>query len=258
MPTVRERFGAWLDAVESRWSLWALIQASGLVVSFALPAWAVRAAQIFADYAPFSWVVAGFLGVFLAALIRLLWNLAYRVKVNAKYDALFIERGSDFNPLDLTFERKRIYLDNFALPSWTQIEGKTFIECDIIGPACMYFHSSNTASPVRPPKVDAIWLSPSARYSNGFTFKDCIFRNCSFQRITMFASIENYERWKDNPNFNWIGVTPSIADIEERKRVVIEELRLAGIEPPPELEMLGNTLQPAPKADGHDEATKVE
>jgi hypothetical protein len=54
-----ERIGGLLNAVESRWSLWALINASGLVAFISFPAWAVRAAGIFSQYAPFSWVVAG-------------------------------------------------------------------------------------------------------------------------------------------------------------------------------------------------------
>jgi hypothetical protein len=63
MAAATERLGRFLNTVESRWSLYALLQGSGLVASFGLPAWAVRSAQIFSDYAPLSWVVGGFVGV---------------------------------------------------------------------------------------------------------------------------------------------------------------------------------------------------
>jgi hypothetical protein len=142
-------------------------------------------------------VAAGFLGVFIATICRLIWHWASQMKVKAKYDALQLEKGSLINPLDLTFERKRILLNDFVLPSHPVIEGKTFIDCDLIGPACIYFASNNQAAPIRPPKFDAVWLSPEAKFNNRFIFNNCIFRNCSFQRITMFASIENFHAWKD-------------------------------------------------------------
>lgn len=211
-----ERVGIALNAVESRWSLWTLIQGSGLVASFSLPAWAVRTAEIFSQYAPFSWVVAGFSGVFIWAIIRLIWQAANRIRVTTKYDEKFAGDGSRLNPLDLTFERKRILLSNFVLPSFTLIDGKTFIDCDLVGPANIYFATGNQAAPIREPKIDAVWLAPHAVFTNGFIFNNCIFRNCSFQRITFFASIENYQSWKDNPSINWIGVAPDANDIAQR------------------------------------------
>jgi hypothetical protein len=93
-------------------------------------------------------------------------------------------------------------------------------DCDLIGPANIYFMSSNMANPIRPPKVDAVWLEPNAKFNNGFVFNNCIFRNCSFQRITMFASVENFQNWKDNPNINWISIPPSESQIAERLRIL--------------------------------------
>jgi hypothetical protein len=220
MPKLRERFGGFLNMLESRWSLWTLLQGSGLVASFALPAWAARSAQLFADYAPFSWVVAGFAGVTIWAVVRVLWQGANRLRVRAKYDGDLLERGSAINPLDMTFERKRIFVSDLVLPSHPYIDGKTFIDCDLIGPANIYFHSTNQANPIRLPKIDGVWLAPKAGFNNGFFFNNCIFRNCSFQRITVFASIENFALWKDNTNLNWVSIPPTTADIEERMGMI--------------------------------------
>jgi hypothetical protein len=160
-----ERIGGWLSTLESRWSLWNLFQGSVLVASFALPAWAVRAARVFADYAPLSWVLAGFVGVVVWAVVRLFWQLATRLKIRSQWDARSLDRGSFINPLDLTSERKRILLNDFVLPSWTWIDGKTFIDCDLIGPANFYFDVTNIAHPIRPPKLDAVWLDPKANFT---------------------------------------------------------------------------------------------
>jgi hypothetical protein len=219
--TASQRFGEILNTVESRWSLWTLIQGSSLLVSFSLPAWAVKSAQIFSEYAPLSWVIAGFAGVLLWTIARLIWNFAYQVKVRAQYDARFLERSGNYNPLDLTFEKKRIYLDDFALPSHTVIQGKTFIQCDIIGPASVYFAGNNSAVDIKQPIIDGVWLHPDARYNAGFQIYNCIFRECSFQRITLFASIENFELWNSNPSVNWIGVPPTAELIAKRKADVL-------------------------------------
>src|SRR5690242_7127698 len=104
MARLPERFGRFLNLLESRWSLWTLVQGSGLMASFGLPAWAVRSAQIFSEYSPFSWVVAGFLGVFVASLIRLIFIFSSKIAVKVRYDARLLEKGSVINPLDLTFE----------------------------------------------------------------------------------------------------------------------------------------------------------
>src|SRR5206468_2772240 len=114
--TFRGRAGRFLNTLESRWSLWTLIQGSGLVASFALPAWAVAAAEILSQYAPFSWVAAGFLGVIIWATVRLVWQATNRMRIRNQWDARSLDRGSLINPLDLTFERKRIILDDFVLP----------------------------------------------------------------------------------------------------------------------------------------------
>jgi hypothetical protein len=227
--TIQERFGVFLDAVESRWSLAA--HAATLITVVGATAWGAWAASIFSQYAPLSWITAGIVGGFLWAVIRLIWVAGYRIKIRAQYDAKFIEHGGQFNPLDLTFERQRIYLNDFALPSNPLIEGKTFIDCEIIGPAIIYFKSSNSANPIRPPKLDAVWLHPNAIMQNHFTFDNCIFRNCSFQRITLFASIENYYLWKDNTNVNWISLPPSESDLEARYEIIEKEHERLGWPP---------------------------
>jgi hypothetical protein len=255
MATISERFGRLLNTLESRWSLYALFQGSGVMASFGLPAWAVKSGQIFSEYAPLSWVVAGFLGVLVWATARLIWNWAYRIKIKAQYDAKFLERGGNYNPLDLTFEKKRIYLDDFALPSHTVIQGKTFIQCEIIGPASVYFAANNNAVGLRPPIIDAVWLHPDARYNAGFQFFDCIFRDCSFQRITLFASIENFELWNGNTSVNWIGIPPT-PELIEKRRADIEVLRngktMPALPKDNQLQIADQTEMPPMEAAGKD------
>jgi hypothetical protein len=235
MAKASEKVGGWLDTIEARWSLWTLINGSGLIAFIGFPAWAVRTAQIFAEYAPFSWVAAGILGALTWAIIRLLWQLANRIRVRSKYDEYFVERNRDFNPLETTFERKRIYVDDLVLPSHPFVDGKTFVDCDIIGPANIYFASGNSIPVLKPPVFDMVCLDPTKRFWNGFIFSNCIFRNCSFQRITGFASTETYVLWKDITSVNWISPPPS-ADMLAIGRAQLDTTAIKEPEPPKQIE----------------------
>lgn len=204
--TLRERFNQFISTWESRWSLAAhLLAAAG---SFALPAWAVRAAQIMVEYAPFSWVAAGFAGLATWSVIYLIWSVAFKIKVKAKYDVRLLDHGARVNPLDKSFEDKRIFISDFVLPSHPVLDGKSFYNCEIIGPANLYWNYGNHALENRDPKVDAVYLDPTKNFNNGIVLTNCHFRRCSFQRVTLFISDVDYQASKDNPLLNWITVGP--------------------------------------------------
>ena len=93
---------------------------------------------------------------------------------------------------------------DFSLPSWTVIEQRTFIECEIIGPANIYLLETQ-ATHIPPPALDAVVLDPSARFNNGFIFKNCHLRGCSFHRVTVFVPANEVDQYKQSaPQLNWI------------------------------------------------------
>jgi hypothetical protein len=172
------------------------------------------------SYGPVAWGTVGLVTVFVLALVYAMVAWGTKTRTKARYDARLLEGGSIINPLEAVFVRKRIVLDQFVLPSHPLIEGKTFIDCDFIGPGCIYLHSGNSTGALRPPAVDAVWLAPGAQFTNMFTFRNCVFRNCSFQRITLFASLEYFDALKDSPVMSWIGVSPKPEDIVERMLII--------------------------------------
>ena len=131
----------------------------------------------------------------------------------------------------MTFERKRILLSDFVLPSFPFIDGKTFIDCEIVGPANIHLQHGNFADPIRRPIIDVVWLAPRATFYNGIVFTNCIFRNCSFQRVTIFSGLENFEGWKNTPHINWISIPPTAEQIQQRHRIIANE-------PEPELKII--------------------
>lgn len=202
-----EKIDRLMGRADTGLSLYTAIKGSSVMASVLALSWAVEATEVFSEYAPFSWVAAGFLGIIIWATAYLLWQVGYKIRVATAYNAKFLNTGLKINPLNKTFEDQRIFLNDFALPSHPLIEGKTFINCEIIGPANMYWNYGNRGDDTKLPIIDAVCLNPQKKFFNGFVFNNCIFRGCSFQRITLFVNPEEFATFHSNNNLNWIGIT---------------------------------------------------
>lgn len=186
-----------------------IVWIGGLCASFALPAWAAKVTGVFAQYAPLSWVVAGFLGLGFGAISMRIYASAKHAMVRAAYDRKLLAQGGEIDPLERTFERRRIYLNEFCLPSHPYIEGKTFIDCEIIGPANIILLHGNSVTEQRQPVCDAMVIAQGEDPRNGYGFRDCIFRGCSFQRITFMFSVEEYHLSARGVNWlYWTSIRP--------------------------------------------------
>lgn len=192
--------------------------------SFALPAWGLRAAGMFSEYAPFSWVVAGFAGLLLYAIAVFIYGTGQQRSVRSRYDARFMQETGGVDPLARVFQGKRIYLNDFVLPSQPQVIGKTFVDCEIVGPANMYFEFDNSVDDVQPGLVDAVALSGERQFFNGVLFRNCKFRGCTFHRVTLFFQPKEALRIEGLNWLNWISPMPP-ADLltEQDKPSLIED-----------------------------------
>lgn len=200
-----QRTESFFSGLEWRWSLvnllWGVPTA---IASFVLPAWAVQASKLFEQYEPLSWVVAGFIGLASGSAIYYLAALGRHKWVKARYDARMLAQGGAVDPLEKTLERKRIYLNEFCLPSHPFIEGKVFIDCELIGPANIIFLSGNSINDARYPIIDTIYMKEGARPNNGYIFKDCIFRSCNFSRVTFLVQFEETRMFSGFSYVNWL------------------------------------------------------
>lgn len=222
-----ERADRFLRNFEWRLSLLLIIVPA--IGSFALPAWAVRATSAFERHAPFSWVAAGFLGFLLFAAGYALISWARAKWVRAKYDHSLYKRTGFVDPMAATFENKRIFLSDFVLPSDPYIFGKTFINCEIIGPANLFLRGNYQVNEQRLPAVDAVALNGDKLFHNGITVENCTFRACSFKRITLMMLPHEYGQYRSLDWLNWISrpsdeqpsipglAQPSIAEVKPNK-----------------------------------------
>lgn len=200
----QNRILRWLSNLEWQLSLWTLLKGGSIIGSFALPAWSVHAAHIFAQYQPFSWVAAGFCGVLVAAIIFAVFAAARAKIVRTQYDRNLYNKSGFIDPMANTFENKRIFLSDFILPSDPFIGRKTFINCEIVGPANLFLRGNYQVHEQMLPLVDAVILNGDKDFFNGITVEDCTFRGCSFKRITLMMLPHEYQRYKDLGWLHWI------------------------------------------------------
>jgi hypothetical protein len=197
------------SGLEWKWSLVNLLWGvPAAIASFALPAWAVKASKVFEQYAPLSWVVAGFIGLASGVLIYSVAAWGRGRWVRARYDSRMLAQGGSIDALEKTFERKRIYLNEFCLPSHPLVEDKAFIDCEIVGPANIIFISGNNISDGRYPICDAVYMRNGVGPYNGYIFKDCMFRGCNFTRVTFLVPFEETEMFKGYSLVRWITSSP--------------------------------------------------
>jgi hypothetical protein len=186
-----------------------IAQIATWIGGFALTAWAAAAAKLFEQYAPFSYVMAGLLGSLVVAFGYWLVTIGRARWIRTKYDNVMMQRGGLVDPLAKTFEAKRIYLSEFVMPSHPWVEGKTFIDCEIIGPANVTLVKGNSINDGRLPSCDAVALSSEDRPYNVIYLNQCTFRGCSFVRITFFVSEDEYDYAKRIDWLHWIGHRPT-------------------------------------------------
>ena len=124
-------------------------------------------AQLLVAYSPFSWIATGILGHW---LLPRHFSSYRRPHACAFAHALTHEvwRGRR-----RSIRSKRLSstdastLNDFVLPSLTAIARKTFIDCEIVGPANLYWWRGNGATDLVGPQMDAVYLEPSRKFLNG-------------------------------------------------------------------------------------------
>ena len=177
-------------------------------ITGAVVGWATWFTGIFQQHAPASWIYATVIGALIGALIAAL--LAYsREKMQQVRFRNTVFSGTYLNPLDTLFTTKRVRIADLSPPIGAIIEGKTFVDCEIMGPANVVFegcHFHGNSGEV----VDAIIIKPGMIPRNGFGFQNCIFRGCRFYLVTFMAPEPEYENFRPpaHAGLNWITERP--------------------------------------------------
>lgn len=201
------------DWIERRYKngklLWDLGQAGLAAMSIGIPAWAASASAWLNAWGPIAWVAAGF-GGFLCFVVSL-WILGkFRDNwISSTIKRRFYEGTTRINPLETVFSHVRISIEDLLPPLVLRVNDKTFINCDIVGPAQIYLERS-TMTNSGGESIDAVIGRPGASSMNGIFFINCAFRDCRFYRVTFLILESDYDLFvKDNPNVGFITHVPT-------------------------------------------------
>lgn len=201
-----------LDWLEARWKtgklLWDIGRAAVALMSFGIPAWAASASAWLDKWGPIAWVGAGFGGVLTLAIS--LWFLSKMRNnwISSSIKRQFYEGAERINPLETVFSHQRINIADLLPPLSLYIDNKTFINCDLVGPAQILLERSSMVNSGGE-AVDAVLGRPGAFSANGIFFRNCVFRDCRFYRITFLIPEYDYRLFvTNNPNVGFITHVP--------------------------------------------------
>ena len=193
---------AFLSLLARNWNLIVSI-VGGTVV-----AWAANTVNLFNEYAPFSWIASGIVAFCLLAFgLRLLAQarlLTHYLRIKRRITAT-----DAVNPLEFTFQERRISVTDIQPPVGNRIANRTFVNCDIVGPAnilvldCMFKSSQGS-------HVDAVLWSTDNVPTNCTVFVNCTFTNCRFFLLTFLVPTTGLEDFSKHgfTGLNWLSILP--------------------------------------------------
>lgn len=131
MSKIKELFFSWLGRIADGFAVWPLIPVSVTSLAFG---YASTALAVVKSYGLFGWLSVALLVFLVLSLALLAIGSARYQMALAKATVRWSEVLDNVNPLENEFTRKRIKLADFVNPTTSLIKGKTFTDCELVGP----------------------------------------------------------------------------------------------------------------------------
>jgi hypothetical protein len=200
------RIVRFMDDLQINLGFWQVIRdalrASGLLGAAGVSAWAASLTTWLSADGPIAYVAAGFGGA--VAFLFVLWLVAiFRTQwARALWLNWMANRAMTINTMDATFSNQRINISDFYNPIMKPYFDKTFMDCEIYGPAEVMLtgHTVMSYSDLRFNNFVAV--KNDARISNAIIFNNIKVVRCFFYGITFL--IPPGLQHEIPPGANWI------------------------------------------------------
>ena len=177
----------------------------------AMSGWAAWATDALKAYAPFSYVFSFILGACIVALIFSAFGWFRYAVSRASYLNRLTMPTASVDPFQSVFSQKRIDPQFLAEPITRIVDGKTFVNCELIGPGSIVFSGCSFQGKTKVGNCDFVQFEQGLTlngFQNPIIFQGCTFRDCSmFYLILLIQDRDTFDRSID-PQPRWI--TPRI------------------------------------------------
>ena len=168
-----EKLQKLLDRAESRISLWAILNGSGVLTAAGVTGWLSSAVEWISAYGAFGWWCAALAGALAAALVLLAVAWGRYAWIRGRTLHKWKNIVDNFNPMEDEFNKQRIRLADIANPFTMRISGKRFVNCDLIGPANIIIMSHNNLFHIGFIDCDIIVGRHGAIFKNAIGLENC-------------------------------------------------------------------------------------
>ncbi|MES1200952.1 MAG: hypothetical protein ABUS57_05835 [Pseudomonadota bacterium] len=187
-----------------------------ILVGTGVTAWAASTVHVLQAYAPLSWIFAGLIAFLILALGNMAFGVGAFWRTTAKIRASFYRERDRVNPLEQLFRNQRIAIHDLITPFERRVEEKTFIDCELIGPANIYISASGTGSISFVGNTflpsETVLVRDGVHMPNVIVFHNCAFTRCKFYGVTLFFSESSFAiANRLISNLHWVTATPGPA-----------------------------------------------
>lgn len=152
-----------------------------------LSAWAASASHSVAALGPIAWVGAGIVGGLTFLFAYWMWTKIRMQVVRLTLARGLADRTDTINTLDDVFTKRRILLDHFKKPFVEPVNNKTFVDCELVGPAVVYFGGSTTMNGVGFISCDFVAVREDVLVQNVIPFMNTTVRGGRIYQTTILV-----------------------------------------------------------------------
>ncbi len=190
---------------------WAWPYVGGVVGVGTVTGLVAKATAWIEPWGPIGWWAAAMVGALIAALLLLLFALAYGRIMDARLKRKIYGSGDKLNPLEDFFDRKRIDINDLAYPFAPIVRKKTFQNCDLVGPCNVLVMGRSELYGCGGTLVQAAIIDRNTRIQNAIAFEDCVIRNCNLYQITFLVPADGFKQFSEGfKDLPWITKLPQL------------------------------------------------
>jgi hypothetical protein len=179
-----------------------------------LIAWAAHATEQLKPYAPFSWAFGALVGALFFAALFWLVSKGRSLWISSTITRTFHQiKAPTTNPLEPVFQTQRINISELASPVNRLIANKTFMDCEIIGPANLILAATHpgggSMNQCNFINCVAVGVRDRGAVPFGLFLQDCTFLRCRLFGVVLFIPRSEQAHFRASmPGFTWITEEP--------------------------------------------------